>query len=242
VDALEGLIDTERQVRKEAENTLFFVRKDLQKREGELAEARHDLEYYRRNFPGHSIPRPVAATPAEQAQPTYEDGEGKPAKQLNAERLISSTPIKAAEQAQGEVANCGRPGPGCMESAQVAALAKRVDALTARLDRIAAPPPRPFVSEVKRHWDDPSVRDNFVDATLDDHEARLRDLEWRFKTTDPRAAGPGHAFVPGGGDFGKIVGGKLVACDGYGNNVCACGLLELDPIHAVPPIAGSAKP
>jgi hypothetical protein len=65
---------------------------------------------------------------------------------------------------------------------QVAALAKRVEALTARLDRITSPPPRPFVSEIKRHWDDPAVRDNFVDATLDDHEARLRDIEWRFKT------------------------------------------------------------
>jgi hypothetical protein len=71
-----------------------------------------------------------------------------------------------------------------------------LDALTARLDRITSPPPpRPFVSEVKRHWDDPAVRDNFVDATLDDHGSRLRDLEWRFKAA-----------------------------------------------HAVPPIAGGAKP
>jgi hypothetical protein len=58
----------------------------------------------------------------------------------------------------------------------------RLDALTARLDRISSPPPRPFVTEVKRHWDDPAVRDNFVDATLDDHEYRLRGLEARFKT------------------------------------------------------------
>jgi hypothetical protein len=46
--------------------------------------------------------------------------------------FLAATP---AEQAQGEAAcacaNCGRPDIGCMESAQVAALAKRVDALEA---------------------------------------------------------------------------------------------------------------
>jgi hypothetical protein len=122
-----------------------------------------------------------------------------------------------------------------MESSQVAALAKRVDELTAHLDRITSPPPRPFVSEIKRHWDDPAVRDNFVDATLDDHEARLRDLEWRFKTTDPEAAGPGHhRFVP-------MCRPVTAGCD----DSCLCDVCSMprgNTIHAVPPIAGSAKP
>jgi len=39
-DALESLIDTERQTRKETENTLFFVRKDLQRLKSELATER----------------------------------------------------------------------------------------------------------------------------------------------------------------------------------------------------------
>jgi hypothetical protein len=178
----------------------------------------------------------LAATPAEQAHPTWTPGEVAAAK-LMAEGYKDVFPddphnesLRAAEQAQGEAAcaNCGRPGPGCMESAQVAALAKRVDELTAHLDRITSPPPRPFVSEIKRHWDDPAVRDNFVDATLDDHEYRMRDLEWRFKTS-PDVAAPGHAFVP-------------CTDDGVKWRCFMCGMVETDPIHAVPPIPEGAKP
>jgi hypothetical protein len=159
--------------------------KTLYRLKGELAEARNDLEYYRRNFPGHCIPRPVAATPAEQARVSCEDGKDECAFECQ-----QYGQKHAAEQAQGEATNFWA-GPICTKTHAIgaacdcdpiAALAKRLDGLTARLDRIASPPSRPFVSEVKRHWDDPAVRDNFVDATLDDHEARLRGLEWRFKT------------------------------------------------------------
>jgi hypothetical protein len=98
-----------------------------------------------------------------------------------------------AEQAQGEAAPPIDEEHRHIRSALTKTACRiddRVDALAASLDRITSPPSRPFVSEIKRHWDDPAVRDNFVDAMLDDHEARLRDLEWRFKTTDPDAAAP----------------------------------------------------
>jgi hypothetical protein len=193
---------------------------------GELVEARHDLGYYRRNFPGHCIPRPVAATPDEQAQgeaakryvacagtcgrrvmvypgedPVWHCGNAHcqirtaaPDGHHRSSREASMSPQTEnyAEEVRMPVdSDAQRHNNGLL--ARVNAL---LDALTARLDRITSPPPpRPFVSEVKRHWDDPAVRDNFVDATLDDHGSRLRDLEWRFKAA-----------------------------------------------HAVPPIAGGAKP
>jgi hypothetical protein len=174
VEALEGCLDRERQWRKEKEAVIVSLRKQL------------------------------AATPAEQAQ-----GEG--AKPTGVEFPRCSFPCEecamdggmcSALRGHGGAVDLPKEGDECdpgtedhfcercrsrvnkqvaLES-QVAALAKRVEALTARLDRITSPPPRPFVSEIKRHWDDPAVRDNFVDATLDDHEARLRDIEWRFKT------------------------------------------------------------
>jgi hypothetical protein len=178
----------------------------------------------------------VAATPAEQAHPTGRDLDICARPKCKSPRHYNIHDpergghvfVEAAEQAQGEGANFWA-GPICTKTHAigaacdcdpVAALAKRVDALTVRLDRIASPPPCPFVSEVKRHWDDPAVRDNFVDATLDDHEYRMRDLEWRFKT-QPEAAGPGwpHEYVNDGKKRCEV-----------------CGLPEVDDAHAVPPI------
>jgi hypothetical protein len=237
------------EARGERENLTAQVRQLMAERDrlkGELAEAKKNIEYL------CSLPTPTEARQA----------------------TCDCHPAAPAEQAQGEAARCdchkrermvcdvcqGVTGPA-KDIDHIAALAKRLDGLTARLDRIASPPSRPFVSEIKRHWDDPAVRDNFVDATLDDHEARLRGLEWRFKTTDPRAAaptcrklimslgalctrrldhsgdcehdtraaaGPGHAFVPMGP--GPISREACALCPG------------LKAAHAVPPIAGEAKP
>jgi hypothetical protein len=110
-------------------------------------------------------------------------------------------------------------------------LMNRVTKLEARIDRIASPPSRPFVSENKpgivedRDWQ----RD--ISEQVNKHEHRLRDLEWRFKAPPPEAAGPGHAF--------ECRSPEKVVC----NCLClSCNKRKLDPIHAVPPIAGGAKP
>ena len=228
---------------------------------GELTEARHDLGYYRRNFPGHCIPRPVAATPAEQAQPTSKDDDQcarcpwprkhhGPTGKFPCEGFV-----EAAEQAQGEGAkpNVVWASQAQLDErmrvsyAQVAELAKRVDALTARLDRITSPPSRPFVSEVKRHWDDPAVRDNFVDATLDDHESRLRDLEWRFKTPPEAAAPTCRKLIESLGalctrrlDHGGGCEHDTREATGPGHVCDHPKLWCSHPIHAVPPIVGGA--
>jgi hypothetical protein len=167
---------------------------ELDRLKGELAEARRLISEAFPNVRDDGLSAKLrafvtiwpsaAATPAEQAQ-----GEGakhsSDCAQLE-EKLggcAADCPARAAcDCTTNGVCACVPADPIATVNAQVAALARRVDELTARLDRITSPPSRPFVSEIKRHWDDPAVRDNFVDATLDDHESRLRDLEWRFKT------------------------------------------------------------
>jgi hypothetical protein len=222
----------------------------------------------------------LAATPAEQAQPTHRfvlqgDGNGCGAL-VNGVRCgtplcqgphTDEPSIIPAEKALGEwaerehkVFEAGVVLGKAEVNAQVAAFAKRVDVLEiaaeadakswaetaltlmnrvtkleARLDRITSPPSRPFVSEIKRHWDDPAVRDNFVDATLDDHEARLRGLGWRFKTPT-ETAGPGHAFDDN--DYGSAE----THCWAETLENGRCGESRWHPIHAVPPIPGGAKP
>lgn len=152
-DALEGLVDTERQSRKETENTLFFVRKELQKNKGELAEARRLL----RDARGHLVSAAgiiadetdadeedisdefefvatidkflAAATPAEQAQPTFT--------QADADALAAE--MDAADSIPAEQAHREAASPGMVSDAFLAGvargeanadeLAKRVEAL-----------------------------------------------------------------------------------------------------------------
>jgi hypothetical protein len=198
----------------------------------------------------------LAATPAGQARPTYEDGECKPAMQLNVERLISATPIKPAEQAQGEAAcaSCGRPGPGCMESSQVTALAKRVDERLDEMDdRIAklggelfdhevtcpcppktppTPPPDYAHNHTFRQWEREGWPDRCgVRVRGGDDPICCQPEGWEGHITPapppPEAAGPGHAFVP-------------CTDDGVKWRCFMCGMVATDPIHAVPPIAEGA--
>jgi hypothetical protein len=199
--ARQGLVDdialaivTSRRLVEEAQTDAAFLRGELVKCQalseawgnerdrlkGEMAEARAATnEIIQALTEARNFVRRAAKDVRKLIQPSRFD--------LDAADLVdkwdgAATP---AEQAQGEAAPPIDEEHRHIRSALTKTACRiddRVDALAASLDRITSPPPRPFVSEVKRHWDDPAVRENFVDATLDDHEYRLRDLEWRFKT------------------------------------------------------------
>jgi hypothetical protein len=165
----------------------------------------------------------LAATPAEQAQPTgarpgelgshlftptqiaIANADGRmrvAANGLGWIRDMEPAKRSAAEQAQGEAAcaSCGRPGPGCMESAQVAALAKRVDELEHE------------AQEDAKAWADTAL-------TLMNRVTKLE----APAPPPPEAAGPGHAFVP--------------TFNPPGHPLCGVpGCMLAERFHAVPPI------